>query len=94
MKVIKQKSWSWTLYQHNDEYILSVLCGTVAMYGREIILNASETAEYLQHGIDEIVKKITYEPSKYKSRQIIAFHDDPAVKKADADWRNSNESQT
>lgn len=94
MKVIDQESWSWTLYQRNDEYILSVLCGSVAMYGREIVLNANETAEYLKYGIDEIAKRVTYEPSKYKFRQISAFHDDPAVKKANNDWQDSHKSQT
>ena len=94
MKVIDQKSWSWTLYQRNDEYILSVLCGSVAMYGREIVLNANETAEYLLHEIDEIAKRVTYEPSKYRSRKISAFHDDPAVKKANNHWPNSHKSQT
>ena len=94
MKVIDQKSWSWTLYRRDDEYILSVLCGSVAMYGREVILSKNEISEYLEHGIDELAKKITYEPSKYKSRQIIGFHDDPAVKIADNEWRNSHKSQT
>ncbi|PKF60441.1 hypothetical protein CW745_15360 [Psychromonas sp. psych-6C06] len=94
MKVIDQKTWNWTLYQHNDEYILSVLCGSVAMYGREVVLSPNEISEYLDHGIDQLAKKITYEPSKYKSRQIIGFHDDPAVKNANEEWRNIHKSQT
>ena len=94
MKVIDQKSWSWTLYQCNDEYILSVLCGSVAIYGVEVILSQDETSDYLEHGIDELAQKITYEPSKYKSRKVIGFHNDPAVKKADNEWRNSHKSQT
>ena len=82
------------MYQHNDEYILSVLCGTVAMYGREIVLSEDEKTEYLQHGIHEIAKRIANEPSVYQPRQIVDFHDDPAVKKADADWRAAQENQT
>jgi len=92
MKVIDQKSWSWTLYQHNDEYILSVLCGTVAMYGREVVLNEDEKTEYLQHGINSIAKRIANNPSLYKTRQIVDFHDDTAVKDADIEWRASKES--
>ena len=85
MRIIDEKPWSWILYEQDGEYFLSVMCGSVGLYTRDIILSVNETERYLSRGIDEIVemaKVISFSPKKYKSRHITAFHEKLAVKNA------------
>ena len=96
MKVIDQIAWSWTLYEYDGEYMLSVICGSVGLFSRDIILNIEETDNYLKNGIDEIIKLakvITYRPQYYKTRHIIAFHEDLAVKNANLMWREDDKNK-
>lgn len=84
MKVIDQRAWSWILYQQDDDYFLSVICGSSAMYSRDFILNIDETKQYLQDGagyIIQLAKHVTSDPSQYKTRHIIAFHENSEVNK-------------
>jgi len=72
LKQIAEKKWVYTLYQSDDGYILSVLCGSSAMYQLNIPLSKNESdkaigdADYL----NELVKDIQQHPKKYASRSI------------------------
>jgi hypothetical protein len=42
--------WSWTLERTPEGLVLSVVCGTVGLYERAIVLNADETAVWENSG--------------------------------------------
>ena len=91
MQVIAEKSWAWMLYEHEGEFILSVLCGSVAIYGREILLNAEEKADYLERGqasIEELARSIFNDPAAFQDRQIRDFHKREDISQAVKAWRS------
>lgn len=97
VKIIDEKPWSWTLYEHDDEYFLSVMCGSVGLYSRDIILSVDETERYLTRGIDEIIKMakiISFSPQKFKTRHIVGFHEKLAAIVTDEKPRNYFENKT
>ena len=74
MKEITKKNWEYTLSQDDDgAYVLSVLCGSVALYELEMRLNANETTKYLDKGLEYLeglVKQIRNSPSSFHDRAI------------------------
>ncbi len=42
--ILHDESWSWTLEQVTEGLLLTVLCGTVGLYERSIILRPDEVA--------------------------------------------------
>lgn len=47
MKKNLEKNWEYTLYENDDVFILSVLCGSVALYTINVELNESEKNIFL-----------------------------------------------
>ena len=73
MKEVLKKRWSYVLYESGQNYILSVLCGTVGLYELRIQLNEEEVAMYKADGvgyIENLVKTIQAEPDNYTDRRI------------------------
>ena len=70
---IAKKDWAYTLYKSEDNYILSVVCGDVAIYELNIQLNDYEINRYMenQEYLEEIASEITTNPRKYSPRGII-----------------------
>ena len=63
-----KKNWNYILYKNKEEYVLSVLCGTVALYDIEITLNTEQKLNYQNYGekfIDGLAKKVRDNPSLY-----------------------------
>ena len=42
MNAVALSAWSWTLYEEESQYFLSVLCGSVANYARDFELDSFE----------------------------------------------------
>ena len=74
MEIIFQKEWDYTFSKKNKNvFILFVLCGTIALFELEIILNQSEINEYNNKGkefIEYLVQKIRDKPDDWISRKI------------------------
>lgn len=71
MKEVLKKQWSYTLYESDEGYALSVICGTVALYTIQVQLNEEEVDAFKVNGvdyIDSLVKTIQSEPDKFKDR--------------------------
>ena len=72
MKEIAKKHWDYIFFQDDEgAYILSVVCGTSAMYMVKIKLDDSETTQYEIEGlkfIDELAGKIRFSPDSYQDR--------------------------
>ena len=63
----------WTLYQDQEEYYLSVICGSVGIFDTNIRLTKSEYAQYSQQGseiLDRIASKVRNSPKDYQSVNI------------------------
>ena len=76
MNLVAERNWSWMLFEDEGIFILSVICGGVGIYTREIQLSANELAEYRAKGekfLDVIARDISYAQSKYTARQIVNF---------------------
>lgn len=73
MKEVIKKQWSYTLYESDESYVLSVICGTVALYTIQVQLNEEEINAFKVNGvdyIDSLVKTIQSEPDKFKDRRM------------------------
>lgn len=73
MKKLMEESYSYILYEKDEELILSVLCGTVAMFDRTIVLNAEERSAFEKNGkeyIDSLAARIRFSPSSFDERHI------------------------
>lgn len=93
MKVLSESNWNWMLYKSDESFILSVLCGSVGMFTREIVLSIDEVSEYLEHSdkaIEKVAQSVRSNPEKYQSRQIPDFHLNEAAKSAASEWRSKH----
>ncbi len=74
MKKIDASPWNYTLYENEEgKLILSVLCGTSAMYDTVIKLDNDEIELYSSGQILEVAKKIRDNPKAYSARKITGF---------------------
>lgn len=72
MKIVKQEPWSYTLYEREGEFVLSVLCGSVGLFELNMPLKYSES-ESIQNdpsSLDRLVEDVRNRPDIYKSRSI------------------------
>lgn len=72
---IVQSPWDYTLLTLNEEYILEVVCGSVASYSVYIRLTADEIQDYIQRGekaLDSIAEMIRNNTNEQKKRKIEA----------------------
>jgi hypothetical protein len=74
MKLISQESWSYSFYQDDERYFLSVLCGSVAMYGIAIELTEDEIVRVNEGGLSGLVGAVRMSPNSYKHRHINDFN--------------------
>lgn len=67
MKIIINESWNYQLIKDAEQYKLSVMCGTVALYEIEYVLNDNQIKLFEKNGklfIDSLVKEIRENPKK------------------------------
>jgi len=73
MNTIISKSWQYSLHQEGEKLLLSVVCGTVAIFTVTIELSAQEKNLFLEKGeryIDELAAEITYNPDAFMARNV------------------------
>lgn len=71
MKKILEKPWTYILYLDNDKYILSVVCGSVAMFEINLVLDDVENAGYREQGevyISQLAAAVRDAPKAYMDR--------------------------
>jgi len=47
---LHDERWSWTLEQMTEDLILTVVCGTVGLYERTVVLEPSEIDSWRKNG--------------------------------------------
>ncbi len=73
MEIVTQKPWEYTLYKKSDVFVFSVVCGTVAVFDLNILLNKEETESYIITGnayLSILAANIRSNPEKWKKRAI------------------------
>ena len=70
MKEVLKKQWVYTLYKtENNEYIFSVVCGTIGIFEVDITLSVDQIKKYENQGevfLDELAAKVRYSPESYR----------------------------
>lgn len=68
-QLIADNTWDWALYRLGDgSLLLSVVCGTVAVYEVEVRLGPETTAAYEREGLEAIKRlaaEVVYSPRKW-----------------------------
>jgi hypothetical protein len=93
IKVIAEEGWSWMLFQDDQRYILSVVCGSVALYSIDMLLSEMEATAYHQEGraaIKKLAEKIRNNPEAYRLRHLTDFHTNAAAGIAAKEWRDNH----
>lgn len=72
LKKVSEKKWAYTLYAADKDYILSVVCGDVAIYELNIPLSSTEAANALADSeyLDRLATEIAHAPDKFAPRSI------------------------
>lgn len=72
MNELIKKQWNYRLFKNSsNEYILSVLCGTVGLYEIEVKLTKSQVDDYELKGesvIDELAQDIREDSKDYTEK--------------------------
>ena len=74
MKSILRKDWNYILYDNYGSLLISVICGTVGLFERNINLNNEELELYQKGGelyLDSLAEEIRSNPNNYNSRHVI-----------------------
>lgn len=78
MKEVVKKNWEYVLYQtEQSELILSVVCGSVALYDFDFVLDAQEKEQFKEEGskfLDELAAKVNYNPLAFEHRKVEIQH--------------------
>lgn len=72
-KYIIKKDWDYSFHKYKNMYILSVVCGSVALFEIKIELNKEELKRYKEEGhnyIERLVRDIQFSPSAFSERNI------------------------
>lgn len=72
-KVFDNANLMYTLFEDEAGYLLSVTCGTIALYEGPVRLDANETAQYQAEGEDyltTLAHDIRKNSEKYRERWI------------------------
>lgn len=70
LEEITRKDWYYILYRSPEGLLLTVLCGTVAMFEVSVLLTEDEVARYrVDPGyLDELSAAIRFSPDTYRAR--------------------------
>lgn len=73
MVEVDSERWSWALFRHNEYLILSVVCGSVGIYTREVLLTKSDVEQFERVGstyIKELAGRIRSNPESPRCKNI------------------------
>lgn len=73
MQELINKNWDYIFFQSEEDYILDVVCGTVAIYTIEFKLDETEKAGFEAEGeryLDHLAWKVRDYPEEYIKRRV------------------------
>lgn len=90
MQVIAEQTWSWLLLSDGQHWWLSVVCGSVGLFERNIELDAVESLLWTQGGeaaLRRFARRIQADPAAWSTRHLPDFDAIPGITAAIAQWR-------
>lgn len=90
MQVLAEETWDWMLLREDARYFLSVVCGSVGIYERNLELDPQEVEQYQRQGnsfLKELARQVAYQPQNFKARHLAWFDESPGVSAAISSWR-------
>lgn len=90
MQVILESNWSWMLFEEESDFYLSVVCGSSAIFTRELRLSEEEVLAFRNNGesaLDDIASAVRYRPQHFDDRHIKGFMTRDDVRTAILDWK-------
>jgi hypothetical protein len=90
MEVISEEAWAWMLFHDSSFYYLSIACGSVGIFTRDIELTKNEIIKFENEGISYIkslASQVTENPSLFEKRHLNSFNNMQGVKEAALKWR-------
>ncbi|KZY35119.1 hypothetical protein A3749_24805 [Oleiphilus sp. HI0078] len=93
MEKVEIENWSWTLLRHNENFILSVVCGSVGIYTVEVVLSKAEIDHYKAKGvafIKQLASNIRSNPESSKSKSLGASPIAKELEIALNEWKSRN----
>ena len=73
MKEILRKNWTYILYEDNGQLLFSVVCGSVGLFDRNIILTEEEVLHYnkkKESYLDALSEQIRRNPERFQDRHV------------------------
>jgi hypothetical protein len=73
MQELINKNWDYILFQSEEDYIMEVVCGTVAIYTITFKLDETERAGFETEGerfLDHLAWKVRDYPEEYIKRRV------------------------
>lgn len=64
---LEQEAWSYALFEDGEALILTVVCGTIGVYERTLVLTDEEAASYRARG-REVVARLADEIRQREGR--------------------------
>lgn len=69
---VAEKKWTYTLYESEGKYVLSVVCGGVAMYELNIPLASDDAEKAISDSayLDMLASEIANNPHKFATQSV------------------------
>jgi hypothetical protein len=71
--ILLQKEWFYTLELLSEQYILSIVCGSIGIYDVKIQLNSEEIKQFNDKGevfIEQLAEAVRFSPTLFKTRYL------------------------
>lgn len=97
MKVVGEESWSWMLFDDDDELVLSVICGGAGVYDITFQLNDSESGQVRSHGFEAaaaLAQAVRADVANYLNRHLAEFDRRADVAAATTAWRSASHGRS
>lgn len=72
MNIIVEKPWNYTLYSSSQGFIISVVCGGIAVYELQFYLNNDEIKNMRENTqyLDSLAEKVRENTQEYNKRSL------------------------
>ena len=73
-EILRNSSKMYVLFEGDQTYVLSVMCGGIGLYEAQVHLNSEETAKFDTEGddyIESLALDIAKHTSKYQDRFVL-----------------------
>nr|WP_086937527.1 hypothetical protein [Thaumasiovibrio occultus] len=97
MKMLAESPWEWQLFAEGDRFIVSVICGSVALYTRYVVLSQQQKDAYLGASepcaaeliIQEFAHRVRQHGERDNAGVALSAAEQDAMQLAIQEWREN-----